>query len=116
MLEFIAGSLVLLVGAGLLLALLVALPLLVVGGLLKLLVGLLLLPFRLLAVIFGLLLGLFGLLFKLGFILLSAVVVCGLFAGGLLSLALAPLLLLAVGVWLLVRLLRSGSPVAPAGA
>ena len=44
MLEFIVGTLALLVGAVVVVALVVALPILLVGGLLKLLFGLILLP------------------------------------------------------------------------
>ena len=116
MLEFIAGTIALVLGGLVLLALVVVLPLLLIGGLLKLLFGLALLPFRLLGLVFGVVGGLLLVLFKIGFVLLAILAVCGLFAGGALTLALAPFILLGIGIWLLVRLLRSGSPLPAAGA
>jgi hypothetical protein len=116
MLEFVVGTLALLVGAVAVLALLVALPILVVGGLLKLLFGLILLPFRLLGAAFGVVVGLFLVLIKVAFFFLAILAACGLFAGGALTLVLAPFLLLGLGIWLLVRLLGSGSPMSVAGA
>ena len=116
MLELLAGAVALVVGGLVLLALVVALPLLLIGGLFKLLFGLILLPFRLVGVVFGIVGGLFFVLFKVAFFFLGILAVCGLFAGGALTLALAPLILLGLGIWLLVRLLRSGSPVPAAGA
>ena len=120
MLELLAGAVALVVGGLALLALVVALPLLLIGGLFKLLFGLILLPFRLIGavfgVVFGIVGGLFFVLFKVAFFFLGILAVCGLFAGGALTLALAPLILLGLGIWLLVRLLRSGSPMPAAGA
>ena len=71
MLEFIAGTVALFLGGMVLLALIVALPVLLIVGLFKLLFGLILLPFRLLGLVFGVVAGLFLVLFKIGLFFLA---------------------------------------------
>jgi hypothetical protein len=115
MLEFVAGILALVVGAVALLGVLVVLPILLIGGLLKLLFGLILLPFRLLGVLLGAVAVVFALLFKVAFVLFLILAAGGVLAGGTVLLAIAPFILLGLGVWLLIRLARSGSSAAVAG-
>ena len=115
MIEFIAGTLALLVGAAVLLFLVVALPLMLVGAVFKLLFGLILLPFRLLGVLFGAAVVALGFVLKIGLFLLAILAGVGLLAGGTVLLALAPVILLGLGIWLLVRIARPGPRVTPAG-
>jgi hypothetical protein len=116
MLEFIAGAFALVLGAVALLFFVVLLPFLLIGGILKLVFGLFLLPFRLIGLAVGVVGGLFFVVFKIAFFFLAILAVIGLFAGGAVTLALAPLILLGLGIWLLVRLFRSGSPLPAARA
>lgn len=86
--------------------LVVALPLLLVGGLLKLMLFLILLPFKLLKVLFAVL---GGILAGLGKLALLLVLLAGgglLAAGALLVLPLLPVLLLVGAIWLVARLFR----------
>ena len=81
-------------------------PLLIVGVLLKLFVFLVMVPIRLVGWLAALGLALFILVFKIGLLLLLVVGGAGLFVAGTAFLIVAPLLLFALGVWVVLRLLR----------
>jgi hypothetical protein len=96
------------------LAALVALPLLLLGVLLKCVLWLVLLPFRILAGLVGLAASAAGLLLK-GFVLLVMLLLgAGLFLGGIFFLLLAPLALVGLAIWLVARLFGPSAAVAGA--
>lgn len=91
---------------GLAFLLFVVLPLMLIGLALKALVWILVLPFRILGALFGIFAGVAGVVLKIaGF---GLALLLGLFATAVtvVFLPLLPLLLIALFVWLLVKLLR----------
>ena len=108
MLESLFVGLLILAALPLAIVLLALLPFVLLVVLVKLLVALLLLPFRVLGALLALGFGLLGLLVKGVALLLAGLVVVGLFAGGTLLFVLVPLGLIALCVWVALRLLAPG--------
>ena len=106
MLEAVGLLILAAICCGLLIAGLVALPLMLIGGVLKLVFLVILLPLRLLAGVFGLLLGAFAVVGKLLLVLFACLFGLAFLAGGALLIPLLPLLALGLGIWLIARLLR----------
>ena len=94
---------------------LVALPFLLLGGLIKLLVVVILLPFRLLGAVFGVLGTVVAVLGKLALFLLVACFLPLILIGGAIIVPLLPVLALVGLVWLLVRAARPRPAPSPVG-
>ena len=104
MLKLLFIGIAVLIALPFLLLFLVLVPLMLLGGLIKLLFFAVLIPFRIVGFAIGAVGTAFGLLLKIGLVAFSLLAAAALLAGGVLLTSLLPLLLIALGAWLLVKL------------